>query len=132
MKQVQVSTTGVSPVWLVVVILAMAASLAAQQEPTNNQAPAGAPAQAAAAHGPMIPDTYTNLMVLPKDISKKQLMSVMKGFCISSGVRCSHCHAVPDDLSSGSFASDEKEAKVHARELMRAILATRTDISTPK
>ena len=71
--------------------------------------------------GPVIPDKYTNLKVLPSDITKAQLLPIMKGFCKSSGHRCSYCHAVPDDLSSGDFASDEKPAKLEARELLRLI-----------
>ncbi len=70
----------------------------------------------------MIPDTYTNLQVLPKDIKKPDLMPVMKSFSITMDVRCSHCHAVPDDLSGGDFASDEKPTKVAARKMLAAIL----------
>ena len=70
---------------------------------------------------PVIPDKYTNLKVLPSDITKAQLLPIMKGFSKSSGHRCSYCHAVPDDLSSGDFASDEKPAKLEARDLLRLI-----------
>lgn len=70
---------------------------------------------------PVIPDKYTNLKVLPANITKAQLLPIMKGFCTSSGHRCSYCHAVTDDLSSGDFASDEKPPKKEARELLRLI-----------
>ena len=70
---------------------------------------------------PVIPDKYTNLKVLPPDITKAQLLPIMKGFCKSSGHRCSYCHAVTDDLSSGDFASDEKPPKSEARELLRLV-----------
>ncbi len=70
----------------------------------------------------MIPDTFTNLQVLPKDIKKPDLLPVMKSFSITMDVRCSHCHAVPDDLSGGDFASDEKPTKVAARKMLAAIL----------
>ena len=69
-----------------------------------------------------IPDTYTNLQVLPKDIKKPDLLPIMKSFAITMEVRCSHCHAVPDDLSSGDFASDEKPTKVAARKMLAAIV----------
>jgi hypothetical protein len=36
-------------------------------------------------------------------------------------VRCSYCHTVSDDLSEGSFTSDEKPTKEEARKLMRLI-----------
>ena len=39
-----------------------------------------------------IPDTYTNLKVLPKDIKKAQLMQYMKDFSKALGVRCHACH----------------------------------------
>ncbi|HWY70836.1 MAG TPA: hypothetical protein VNX88_19365 [Terriglobales bacterium] len=70
---------------------------------------------------PVIPDKYTNLKVLPLDITKAQLLPIMKGFSKSSGQRCSHCHVATDDLSSADFASDEKPAKSEARELLRLI-----------
>ena len=35
-------------------------------------------------------------------------MGIMKQFGATMKVRCSYCHTVYDDLSEGSFASDEK------------------------
>jgi|ERR1700722_839658 hypothetical protein len=70
---------------------------------------------------PNIPDHFTNLTVLPATISKTELMGVMKQFAVTMKVRCSYCHAVSDDLSEGSFASDEKPTKEEARKLMRLI-----------
>jgi tetratricopeptide (TPR) repeat protein len=68
-----------------------------------------------------IPDKFTNLEVLPKDISKPELMKVMRGFSGALGVRCQHCHFThdPEDLGQFSFASDEKPAKKIARSMMR-------------
>jgi hypothetical protein len=40
-----------------------------------------------------VPDKFTNLQVFPKDISSKELISTMRGFCFSLGVRCEYCHA---------------------------------------
>ena len=70
---------------------------------------------------PVIPDKYTNLKVLPPDITKAQLLPIMKGFAKSSGHRCSYCHVATDDLSSADFALDEKPPKNEARELLRLI-----------
>ena len=70
---------------------------------------------------PVIPDKYTNLKVVPSDITKAQLLPIMKGFAKSSGHRCSYCHVATDDLSSADFPSDEKPAKSEARELLRLI-----------
>jgi len=58
-----------------------------------------------------IPDRFVNLQVLPKNIKKPQLMGIMKQFCITFNVRCLHCHAVSDDLMTGSFDVDEKDTK---------------------
>jgi hypothetical protein len=70
---------------------------------------------------PVIPDKFTNLQVLPKEIEKPDLMTIMKGFCITFKVRCSHCHVATDDLSSADFPSDEKPTKQSARELLRNV-----------
>ena len=88
--------------------------------PLAAQQPAS-PAQAAPAKRPNIPDTFTNLTVLPATITKPDLMAIMKQFSTTFKVRCSYCHAVSDDLSEGSFASDEKPTKEEARKLMRLI-----------
>jgi hypothetical protein len=69
-----------------------------------------------------IPDKFVNLMVLPKDITKPKLVDVMKKFAITFGVRCSYCHAVSDDLTEGSFDSDEKPTKLKARDLIKTII----------
>ena len=68
-----------------------------------------------------LPDKFTNLKVLAKDISKDELISVMRGFSQSLGVRCEHCH-VDDDTSTPKrvdFASDEKKEKKIARVMMK-------------
>lgn len=92
--------------------------------PLVAQQPADHPTQAAPAapaKRPNIPDHFTNLTVLPTTITKPELMGVMKQFAVTIKVRCSYCHAVSDDLSEGSFASDEKPTKEDARKLMRLI-----------
>jgi len=88
------------------------ASLAAQQS---------TPAASATPKPPNIPDTFTNLKVLPTTVSKPELMTIMKQFSATFKVRCSYCHEVSDDLSEGSFASDTKPAKIEARKLMSLI-----------
>jgi photosynthetic reaction center cytochrome c subunit len=68
-----------------------------------------------------IPDKFTNLKVLPKNITKDRLISVMRGFSMGLGVRCEHCH-VDDDTSTPKrvdFASDEKKEKKIARVMMK-------------
>ena len=69
-----------------------------------------------------IPDTFFNLKVLPRNITKPKLVNVMRQFSITFGVRCSYCHTVSDDLTEGSFESDDKESKQKTRELIKTIL----------
>lgn len=67
-----------------------------------------------------IPDKFTNLQVLPKDISKSSLVDVMKSFTGALGVRCIHCHLGEEGqpLTTFDFASDLKTAKQKARIMM--------------
>jgi hypothetical protein len=97
-----------------VLTLSLCLPLAAQQ-------PADPAPAAAATKRQNIPDHFTNLKVLPGTIAKPELVGIMKQFAITMKVRCSYCHAVSDDLSEGSFASDEKPTKENARTLMRLI-----------
>jgi len=85
-----------------------------------------APARAAEAlpQGSLVPDTFTNLQVLPKDISKNDLVRIMKSFAMTMDKRCSYCHVATDDLSQADFPSDKKETKRKTRELLQFILAT--------
>lgn len=68
-----------------------------------------------------IPDTFTNLEVLPRDIKKPELVGVMRTFSFALGVRCTHCHVGENaaDLSTVDFASDAKDTKKIAREMMK-------------
>lgn len=68
-----------------------------------------------------IPEEFTNLEVLPEDISRGELVGVMRGFAGALGVRCNYCHVGedPNNLEGYDFASDEKEIKRVAREMMR-------------
>ncbi|HEV7674618.1 MAG TPA: hypothetical protein VGQ12_08810 [Candidatus Angelobacter sp.] len=72
-----------------------------------------------------IPSSFLNLQVLPKDISKRDLVGVMKQFSITFSVRCSYCHSVSDDLTEGKFDSDEKPTKQKARELIKTLIQIR-------
>src|SRR5688572_33487543 len=74
-----------------------------------------------------IPQTFTNLQVLPKDIPRPQLVATMRGFAGALGVRCTHCHVGPDNLEGMDFATDQKAAKVAARAMLRMVRAINTD-----
>jgi tetratricopeptide (TPR) repeat protein len=75
----------------------------------------------AAPLGAQVPDTFTNLQVMPKDIERRALVDAMRGFCGALGVRCIHCHVGEneDTLEGFDFASDDKETKRVARAMLR-------------
>lgn len=93
-----------------------------RQEQPKSATPAQNPSTETRPQANPIPDKFTNLQILPKEITKPQLIGVMKQFSITFGVRCSYCHTVSDDLTVGSFDSDDKETKRKARDLMKTIL----------
>ncbi|MGH7595282.1 MAG: c-type cytochrome [bacterium] len=72
-----------------------------------------------------IPDKFTNLQVLPKDISKGGLLDMMKGFTSALGVRCQHCHIGEEGkpLTTFDFVSDTKTTKQTARVMLRMVQA---------
>jgi tetratricopeptide (TPR) repeat protein len=76
-----------------------------------------------------IPETFTNLQVLPKDVPRGDLVLAMRGFASALGVRCVHCHAGKDtpNLEGVDFASDEKEEKRAARLMMQMVQAINHD-----
>jgi hypothetical protein len=80
---------------------------------TNSQ-PAAAPATTS-------PAGFKNLKVLPRDISREQLLTVMRTFTRSLGVKCNHCHVAtattPKEVLD--FPSDAKEEKRVARVMIQ-------------
>jgi hypothetical protein len=61
---------------------------------------------------------FKNLKVLPKDITKKQLDSVMNHFTASLNVKCGFCHIQNKTTQQWDHASDENKHKLVAREMM--------------
>lgn len=67
--------------------------------------------------------TYTNLKVLPKNISSKELQGIMVDeFQDALGVTCNFCHAATKDSHGLDYASDAKPEKEVARAMMRMTL----------
>ena len=64
-----------------------------------------------------IPDEFTNLEVLPSDITKDELKRHMKLVSRSLGVKCDYCHRT--DIRD--YATDEIPEKVVARRMMRML-----------
>ena len=80
-------------------------------------------AAAVGAQAPQAPWRGENLQYFPKDITRPQLVQRMREFSFALDVRCQYCHAGGDGISFDGvvFASDEKPAKVKAREMLRMV-----------
>lgn len=70
-----------------------------------------------------IPEEFNNLQVLPEDISRQELLAVMRGNALGLGVRCHYCHVGEEGqpFSEYDFESDEKVAKRKARFMLRLV-----------
>jgi Tetratricopeptide repeat/Photosynthetic reaction centre cytochrome C subunit len=90
--------------------------------------PAAPPAGPAPQFGQAGP--HRNLKVLPDTISREALLTVMRGFATSLGVRCTHCHtpATGGPPDSIDFASDAKPTKEVARGMMRMVRQINGDL----
>ncbi len=67
------------------------------------------------------PDTFTNLKVLPKDISRERLLAVMRHFTDDLGVRCTFCHVQEKGQRRPDFAKDDKLTKRRARFMLEMV-----------
>jgi tetratricopeptide (TPR) repeat protein len=74
------------------------------------------------------PDKFTNLKVLPKDISKHEMESTMRGFAFALGVRCDHCHVEKKAPEHGlDFTADDKDEKKTARIMLQMVAGINHD-----
>ncbi|HUP60877.1 MAG TPA: c-type cytochrome [Thermoanaerobaculia bacterium] len=75
------------------------------------------------AQPPAPPSEFKNLQVLPRTITRDQLLATMRGFTRGLGVRCNHCHVVtatePKEVLD--FPADTKEEKRVARVMLRMV-----------
>jgi len=65
-----------------------------------------------------------NLQVLPKDLTRGEVTARMRLIAMALGVRCEHCHVQttgPDGREQNDYASDDKDTKKVAREMMRMV-----------
>jgi hypothetical protein len=69
------------------------------------------------------PQQLKNVKALPAGISVSSLVDTMRAFTRALGVRCTYCHVGQEgaDLGTYDFVSDEKPAKVKAREMLRMV-----------
>ncbi|HET9984832.1 MAG TPA: c-type cytochrome [Longimicrobiales bacterium] len=84
-----------------------------------------------------VPDTFVNLKVLPKNITKAELVETMRGFSSALGVRCQHCHEMkagsagaPGGPEPLDFRSDAKTEKQKARAMLRMVAQINDDLLT--
>jgi len=86
------------------------------------------------ANAQQFPDKFTNLQVLPKDVSKRELMSTMRNFAFALDVRCEHCHVQRDQ--GFDYSSDDKQSKKTARVMLQMVGTINRDyigkVSNPK
>ncbi|HEY7727745.1 MAG TPA: c-type cytochrome [Candidatus Eisenbacteria bacterium] len=68
-----------------------------------------------------LPEKFTNLKILPRNISRDRLLGTMQEFSGALGVRCHFCHADADTTKSRGldYASDAREEKRIARAMMK-------------
>lgn len=71
------------------------------------------------------PEAPKNLKVLPKDMSRREVIGVMRSFSQALGVRCIECHVSTkpgsERLDDMDFAADEKPEKDVARKMMKMV-----------
>jgi hypothetical protein len=72
------------------------------------------------------PDKFSNLQVLPKDISKSDLQATMRGFAFALNVRCPFCHVQKADMKM-DFPADDKDQKKTARVMLQMVATINRD-----
>jgi hypothetical protein len=97
--------------FLLVTLLAAAAGA---QPPATTPPPTGA----TQGRGGQPAAAPQNLQVLPKDIPRPELITIMRGFTGALGVDCSYCHV---EEPNRDFASDSKQPKKTARVMMQMV-----------
>src|SRR3954469_20848972 len=91
-----------SQILLAAVFLAVAGTFAAAQTPAGGGQPA-----------PM-----TNLLVIPKDTPRPQVLAQMQAIAGALGVQCNYCHVMEGRGGRNDMAADDKPTKKAARGMM--------------
>jgi hypothetical protein len=112
----------IRPAVVVVIALALGAAVTVLAQ-TPTPPPPGPPPGAPGMRPPEEPPK--NLQVLPKDLTRRQVIDIMRGFTAALDVQCTFCHVAkdPNDLSTADFASDDKEEKRNARVMIGMVKA---------
>ena len=78
------------------------------------------------------PEEPKNLKVLPKSMTRREVIDIMRSFSRSLGVRCTHCHVskVPgsERLDDLDFAADKKPEKETARKMLKMVASINEQI----
>jgi hypothetical protein len=90
-------------------VLAVAVSAQAQNPPAGGAAPQGRGGT---------PPPPQNLQILPKDMPRAELLTLMRGYATALGVMCNYCHVQEGQGGRNDFATDEKAPKKTARVMM--------------
>lgn len=71
------------------------------------------------------PDSLRNIKVLPRTMTPREVVGVMRGVAGALGVRCQYCHVGQEGqpLTQFDFASDDKPTKVKARIMFQMVQA---------
>jgi hypothetical protein len=85
---------------------------------TGSLAAAQAPAPAGGAQTPPAQPPMTNLLIIPKDTPRPQVVQTMQSIAAALGVRCNYCHVMEGRGGRNDMASDEKATKKAARGMM--------------
>lgn len=124
---------------LTVTIAVLLFTAAMAQQPSPPPTPGATQPQPQGARRNPIPEKFTNLQVLPKDITRQELVQTMRGFAMATGTRCNFCHVSSDpsdtegrDLSKFDFASDANDHKKIARAMMLMTQSINKDFIDPK
>src|ERR1041385_1184751 len=65
-----------------------------------------------------------NLQVLPKDMTRQEVVARMRLIATGLGVRCEYCHVSttgPDGREQNDFAADDKDTKKTARGMLKMV-----------
>src|SRR5215831_13007063 len=97
---------------LPVILLCAAASAWAQAKSEKPGTPPSPPEKT---------EAFTNLKVLPKDISDRDLRAMMNSFTRALGVRCNYCHVGEEGkpMRHEDFPKDDKPTKLKARVMIQ-------------
>src|SRR5205814_5859505 len=95
-------------------VAASAAGAVARQRRAPRAGPPSAPGKRGGGPPPL-----SNLQIFPKETPREQVLAAMQQFTQSLGVQCNYCHVQEGRGGRNDFASDEKQPKKTAREMMK-------------